>query len=172
MGLRAALGLMACLAAVGCGFHPLYGDHAASASSEDFAKVYVAPISDRVGQQVRNFLLSSINTRGEPSRPIYTLNIGLAQQNTGIALSRDNTTSRTSITLSANFILIETATGKTVFKGLSRATDSYDVLLSDYATLAARDDAVTRAAREVSDDIKTRLAVYLQSRKQSALRGG
>jgi LPS-assembly lipoprotein len=166
-----ALLLFLCLVFAGCGFRPLYGDHALSASDEDFASIYVAPISDRTGQQLRNFLLERINAGGQPGRPLYTLNIALAVQTTGIAISRDNTTSRTNITLVANYSLADAATGRVFSKGISRASDAYDVLVSDYATLSAHDDAITRASRELADDLKTRLAVFLQNRKQKTAGG-
>jgi LPS-assembly lipoprotein len=94
--------------------------------------------------------------------------VGLSVASTGVSLSRDNTTSRTSITTTARYSLVDSASGRALFSATSRATDAYDVLVSDYATLVSRDDAVNRALREVSDDIRTRLAVYFQDRKVKA----
>lgn len=161
----APLLLLLSLALAACGFHPLYGDHASGATDADFASVYIAPMSDRSGQQLRNFLLERVEAGGQPSRPLYVMNIGLALQSSGLAISRDNTTSRASITGTAKYTIVDSATGQVLARGTSRATDSYDVLLSDFATLSARDDANTRVLREISDDLKTRLAVFLQSRK-------
>lgn len=162
-------GLLAlCLALSGCGYHPLYGERPTGVSTEDLALVYVAGIPDRAGQQLRNNLVQRLNPSGQPSRPIYTLNVALSVMSTGVSLSRDNTTSRTSITAVAKYGLIDSSSGKSVFAGTSRATDAYDVLLSDYATIVSRDDAVNRALREVSDDMHTRLAVYFQDRREKA----
>lgn len=160
--------LALCLGVAGCGYHPLYGQRATGVSSEDLAQVYVAGIPDRPGQILRNDLIQRLNPSGQASRPTYTLTIGLSVTSTGVSLSRDNTTSRTSITTAATYSLVDSATGKALFSGTSRATDAYDVLISDYATLVSRDDAVNRAIREVSDDIRTRLAVYFQDRKIKA----
>jgi len=160
--------LVLCLGLAGCGYHALYGDNATGVSSDDLALVYVAGIPDRPGQQLRNNLVQRLNPSGQPTRPSYTLNVALGITSTGVSLSRDNTTSRTSITTSAKFTLVDSATGKPVFTATSRATDAYDVLVSDYATLVSRDDAVNRALREISDDIRTRLAVYFQDRKEKA----
>lgn len=170
---KAAATLLAlCLGLAGCGYHPLYGDRATGVSSEDLALVYVAGIPDRPGQQLRNDLVQRLNPSGQPSRPTYTLTVSLSIASTGVSLSRDNTTSRTSITTTAKYTLTDSASGKSLFSGTSRATDAYDVLVSDYATLVSRDDAVNRAIREVSDDIRTRLAVYFQDRKQKARAAG
>ena len=86
---------------------------------------------------------------------------------TGVSLSRDNTTSRTSITATAKYALTETASGRTLYTSTSRATDAYDVLVSDFGTLVSRDDAVNRALREVSDDIRTQLAIYFQDKRDN-----
>jgi LPS-assembly lipoprotein len=156
------------LALTACGFHPLYGDYKSSVPAADFASVYIAPISDRSGPQHRNFLIQRLNFSGQPARPLYTLTISLAVQGSGLALARDNTTTRASLTGTARYTITDTATGKVIERGTSRATDSYDVLVSDYATLSARDDAQTRVLRELSDDIQTRLAVFLNSKRSPA----
>jgi LPS-assembly lipoprotein len=155
-----------CLMLAGCGYQPLYGDRANAVTSEDLALIYIAPISDRSGQQLRNFLLEELNFSGQPSRPIYTLAIGLSVVSTGVSLSRDTTTSRTSITTTAKYSLSETASGKLLFSSTSRGTDAYDVLVSDYGTLVSQDDAVKRALREVSSDMRTQIAVYFRGRKE------
>lgn len=171
--MKAAVVLLAlCLGLAGCGYRALYGESTTSVSSEDLARIYVAGISDRPGQQLRNNLVARLNPSGQPAQPAYTLNVLLGITSTGVSLSRDNTTSRTSITTSAKFTLIDSATGKAVFTATSRATDAYDVLVSDYATLVSRDDAVNRALREIADDIRTRLAVYFQDRKVRAPAAG
>jgi LPS-assembly lipoprotein len=158
--------LALCFVLVGCGYQPLYGDRANAVTSEDLALVYIAPVSDRSGQQLRNFLLEELNANGQPSRPIYTLTIGLSVVSTGVSLSRDNTTSRTSITATAKYSLSETASGKVLFSSTSRGTDAYDVLVSDYGTLVSQDDATKRALREVSSDMRTQIAVYFRGRKE------
>jgi LPS-assembly lipoprotein len=158
--------LALCLVLAGCGYQPLYGDRANAVTSEDLGLVYIAPVSDRSGQQLRNFLLEDINANGQPSRPIYTLTISLSVVSTGVSLSRDSTTSRTSITATAKYSLSETASGKKLFSSTSRGTDAYDVLVSDYGTLASQDDATKRALREVSSDMRTQIAVYFRGRKE------
>lgn len=168
----AAVLIALCLGLSGCGYRALYGESTTGISSAELARVYVAGIPDRPGQQLRNNLVQRLNPSGQPGQPAYTLNVSLGITSTGVSLSRDNTTSRTSITTSAKFTLVDSATGKAVFSATSRATDAYDVLVSDYATLVSRDDAVNRALREIADDIRTRLAVYFQERKVKAPAAG
>jgi LPS-assembly lipoprotein len=163
--MRALAVAILALALSGCGYHALYGDQADSASLEELGSVYIAPVSSRDGQVLRNYLIERLNQNEQPGYPAHTLAIALQIQSTGIALSRDNTTSRTNITAVANFILSDAATNKPVLKGVIRATTSYDVLQSDYATLVSREDAVNRTLREVSDEMRTRVAVYFTDRK-------
>ena len=163
-GIGAILAL--CFVLVGCGYQPLYGDRANAVTSEDLALIYIAPVPDRNGQQLRNFLLEELNASGQPSRPIYTLTIGLNVVSTGVSLSRDSTTSRTSITATAKYSLTETGSGKSLFSSTSRGTDAYDILISDYGTLVSQDDAIKRALREVSSDMRTQVAVYFRGRKE------
>lgn len=165
--LIAPLALSLTLGLAACGFHPLYGDYKSSVPAADFASVYIAPISDRSGQQLRNFLIQRLNFSGQPQRPLYTLTISLSLRGSGLALARDNTTTRASLTGTANYTITDTATGKVIGRGVSRSTDSYDVLVSDFATLSARDDAQTRVLRELSNDLQTRLAVFLANRKRN-----
>jgi LPS-assembly lipoprotein len=153
------------LALAGCGYHPLYGERASSASTAELGSVYVGPIPNRDGQILRNYLVEQLNQNAQPGNPTHALTVNLQIQSTGIALSRDNTTSRTSITAVANFTLVDTSTNKPVLTSLARATTSYDVLQSDYATLVSREDAVNRTLREVSDEMRLRLAVYFSDRK-------
>jgi LPS-assembly lipoprotein len=147
--MRALAAAILTLALAGCGYHPLYGDSADSASPEELGSVYIAPISNRDGQVLRNFLIEQLDQNAQPGNPAHTLTIGLQVQSTGIALSRDNTTSRTNITAVANFQLVDSATNKPVLKGVVRATTSYDVLQSDYATLASRECGEPHVARGV-----------------------
>jgi LPS-assembly lipoprotein len=145
----------------GCGYRPLYGDRADSASTAELAGIYVAPLPNRDGQILRNYLIERLSENEQPGHPTHTLTIALRIQATGIALSRDNTTSRTNITAVADFILVDPQNNRAVLKGVVRASSSYDVLQSDYATLVSREDAVNRTLREVSDEMRTRLAVFL-----------
>ncbi|HTI87911.1 MAG TPA: LPS assembly lipoprotein LptE [Alphaproteobacteria bacterium] len=165
MKLLAAALFALTLAVAGCGYHPLYGTQARSASTTELGSVYVGPIANRDGQILRNFLIEQLNENEQPGNPTHTLTVNLQIQSTGIALSRDNTTSRTSITAVAAFTLVAAATNKPVLNSRARATTSYDVLQSDYATLVSREDAVNRTLREVSDEMRTRLAVYFSDRK-------
>ena len=52
-----------------------------------------------------------------------------------------------------------------MFSAKSSITVSYNILDSEFATLMAEKDARARAIREISEDIRIRLSVFLASRQ-------
>jgi LPS-assembly lipoprotein len=154
-----ALGLATLLA--GCGFEPLYGRHDTdAATSADLAQVRVAPIANRTGQMLYNKLRDRLSPRGKPAEPRYVLEITVEEQGEDLLLEPNNTTSRTLLELTAHYQLREIQSGATTLKGQSRASISYDVLSSQYATIVSEQDVRDRATKQLSDDISTRLALF------------
>lgn len=161
---RWLFGILAVMLLAGaCGFQPLYGTSRSSldgAVVAELAAVRIAPIPERVGQIVRNDLLDRLTPLGEPASPQYGLTVGLEEAKEGLAIQIDDTVTRFNLTLTANYVLENADTGSIVTAGSVRATAAYNVLRSDFANVVAERDAQRRAAREVSDELKTRLAVY------------
>ncbi|MEE9194765.1 MAG: LPS assembly lipoprotein LptE [Alphaproteobacteria bacterium] len=156
-----------CLAAAGlgaCGFQPLYGQRTGSASAQELALVTIDTIADREGQKLHNFLRDRLNPLGSPPEPFYRLQLKLTTSTRQLAIRKDATASRANLILSANFILTDIRTRKVLFRGRSRSTNSYNILVSEFATIASLNDATTRAARELSDEISARLAIFFSRR--------
>jgi LPS-assembly lipoprotein len=146
-----------------CGFEPLYGDrgHAGEGATAEIASVRIAPIADRTGQQLYNFLRDRLNPRGIPDDPRYMLAVTLEEDTEALAVQRDETATRVNLTLEADFVLLDVPSGKRVFRGRSRSTTSYDILRAQYATLVAASDARRRSARDLSDDIANQVALFV-----------
>ena len=159
--------LALCLAAPAlgaCGFQPLYSQRTGSASPQELALVTIDTIADRDGQKLHNFLRDRLNPLGFPPEPFYRLQLKLNTTTRDLAIRKDETATRANLILTANFILRDIRTGKVLFKGRSRSTNSYNILESEFATIASLNDATTRAARELSDDISARLAIFFSRR--------
>ncbi len=62
--------------------------------------------------------------------------------------------------MTASFQLLNAATAKSIYSATRSITVSYNILDSEYATLAAKKDARIRAVRELSEDIRTQLSVH------------
>ncbi len=150
----------------GCGFEPLYGTTSTDkGAAARFSQIRVDPIPDRIGQQIRNFLLDRLNPYGQPARPVYRLIVEPSVSSTDLGIERDETATRAILLLNVGYSLIETASGKVLFTGSARSTNSFNIVDSDFATKSAEKGALDRAAREVSDAIRIRLGIYFKVRE-------
>lgn len=144
-----------------CGFQPMYGRQAGRRPGFDaFSEVAVAPIPERTGQVIRNRLLDQINPYGEPGAARYTLGVAFQRNRIGVAFDRDNTITRYNLTLVASYILTDNTSRAIVTRGSTRAVAAFNIVRSDFANIAAEQDAEERAALTVADDIALRLGAY------------
>jgi LPS-assembly lipoprotein len=158
--LPAALTL-ACVAG-GCGFHPLYGDNGATAGTRDkLAAIYVDPIPNRLGYELRNQLIDLFDSSGRASHDAFRLHVTIGQKSEGVALQNDAAITRYNDTLTIHYELTD-RNGKVVTSGEESGLAAYNVVESPYATLIAQRDADTRAAQDIAYRIRTDLAVFFQ----------
>jgi len=158
---RAVLAGIVVLWASACGFQPLYGVDAGGAHIVgELAGIHIAEVNDRLGLAVRNDLLDLVTPLGEPAEPRYVLRVSLFEERQGIAIERDATITRFTLTLTANYDLEDARTRMRVNSGTARATAAYNVLRAEFANVVAKRDAETRAARVVAEEIKTRLSIH------------
>ncbi len=162
---RTVLGLIVALTLAGCGFQPIYTRQDTSANAAvELQKVQVNLIQDRNGQKLHNALLDRLNPRGRPTSPEYYLNVRLSMSKVNLGIQRDDTATRAKLTLVASYSLNDSE--ETIFRGISRSVSGYNIVESDYATQSAEFDAIDRALRVISEDIRSRLAVFLSQRRQ------
>jgi len=160
----AALGVALTFAAA-CGFRPLYGQHRDGGSTfAELEAVAIGPIPGRVGQLLRNHLLDRLTPLGQRSQARYRLEVRLSQVKEGLAIKKDEEITRSNLKLTADFVLREPASGAALYSGQSRSTASFNLVRSDFANLSAEHDAERRAAREISEQIMTQLALYFTRR--------
>lgn len=162
-GAGRALGLAVLLLAgatlAGCGFQPLYGEAAGGPVVAELTQIRVAPIADRSGQVLRNDLIQQLNPTGRPDTPAYVLNIGLSETTQQLAIRETDVATRANLVVTANYALTGND-GTRVTNGSVRTITSYNILRDEFATLSARRDALDRALRQISEDIRTRLALH------------
>jgi LPS-assembly lipoprotein len=158
----AALGLASALG--GCGFHPLYGNHGdGQDTNTDLSNVRIAPIADRTGQLLYNQLRDRLNPRGKPTEPVYVLEVVVIERSMDLLLEPNDTASRTTLDLTAQYKLRDIKSGSTLLTSQSRSSISYDVQTSQYATLSSAQDVRQRATKQLTDDISTRLALFFSN---------
>lgn len=162
---RSLLVLLAAATAASCGFEPLYGRFDDRSITDRFAGIKISMIANRSGQQLRNYLIDGLTPRGAPVRPTHTLDVELVEPRPqDLGITRDDSVVRYSYTTTAVFRLTE-AGGRVVLQGQSSASSSSEVTNSEFATVAARNNARDRVLEEISHDMKQQLAVHFRDRR-------
>jgi len=147
-----------------CGFSPLYGERGPSTVvASQLALIKVPPIDDRVGQLVRMELTNRLTPTQAGSHASYLLPMTLTESRTDLAVRKDATATRANLTINAAFRLLRISDGVVLTSGNIRSVNSYDIVDSNYATLAAESDARRRGANDVAAGIVNRLAIFLSS---------
>jgi LPS-assembly lipoprotein len=147
----------------GCGFHPLYVDDPEHpALAPQLAAIHVRQINDRYGQEMTNELRDAFDPHSSGTEQAYELSVALLETKADLLQRQDGTASRTDSSLTAQWSLTRLSDKKVVVSGTSRALTGHDVLPNEYANVVAINTDVTRAIHEVSAEIETRVAYYLQ----------
>lgn len=156
----------AMLGLAGCGFQPLYGDATTSYAAQDaLAQIKIAPLSDRVGQQLRNDLIRELSPAGEPYDAPYTLNIQLNIQERDVFVRESSNVERRTVTLTARYRLVVPETEEPVIEATAFTEASYNRFESEFANIRARIDAENRAAADLAAQIRDQLAAALVSNR-------
>jgi LPS-assembly lipoprotein len=152
-----------------CGFQPLYGDGGRTVGST-LQGVYVEPISERVGYELRNDLLDLFNAPGSAENAAYRLKLVLTETEQGVVLQPNTAITRYNYSLVAHYELFPKGGTDAVKVGEVTALTAYNVASAPflYATVTAQRDARNRAANQVAERIRTELAVYLRGMQQRA----
>ena len=148
-----------------CGYQPLYGTSASGSHvSSQLASVTVEQQNTRTGQLIRNEILSSIGNQNTAGATRYSLKFTTSADDADTARAFDSDVTRKSYQLSVKYLLSDTAKGKTVHKGSTFSHVSYDKTDAPFSDYQALISAKERAAKEIGNDIRTRLAAYFASK--------
>ncbi|MCP5412883.1 MAG: hypothetical protein H6924_12315 [Alphaproteobacteria bacterium] len=158
--MKKALALPVLLLLAGCGFRPMYG----SALEPQLAAIYVEPIGDRDGYELRNRLIDLLHSDGSKAGKRYVLKVSLDENSQGIALRNDATITRYNQTLNAHYVLTD-AKGAVLTEGDQTNLSAYNVAVSPYATLAAAQDTSKRAAQDIAERIHLDLGAWFRRTK-------
>lgn len=173
-GMKSALALalgVAAMAGAGCTVRPLYADldpSTAYASGESagigaaLREIAIPPVNTRPAQELRNeliFLLSG--GQGQPASPRYSLGLTVVvveEASASIQVATDEEPTASTITMTADYVLTDIATGQPLARGRRQVLAPYDVPRQEFAVLRARRDAEDRAARELANFLRLALA--------------
>jgi LPS-assembly lipoprotein len=164
-----ACGMVAALALVSaCTVRPLYSSQPLSPGSQlsasaELGSISIKPVNTRYAQQVRNNLIFAFGQgSGQPASPAYILDLGVTElvesaATVQIQTEEDEPTAGT-VTLTANYVLRDTATNTVVAVGKRSVPSSFDRPLQEYAAYRAQIDAENRAARELAEFLRLSIA--------------
>ncbi len=162
-GLAVTFAAAPILAACGDGdFRPLYGPTASGEHLQDvLAKVDIAPIPSKVGQRIRNELIFNNTGGGEAQKPAYRLEIVIREGINSTLVTKDGEAYSQVYNVEAGYQLIHLKQKSIVLQGSSHARAAFERYQSIYSNVRAREDAETRVAKTIADELKVRLAAYL-----------
>lgn len=155
----------AMIALGGCGFKPLYtADPAVSGAKGlvPFHDIAISPIPSRSGQYLRNQLIDRINTEGRPTAPRYALEIsGLRESITLLGIRKDASATRAQMNLNARLQLVDrNQMDKVILQRNLQASNSFNILDSQYTTQVSRRYARERALDELSRSAVRQISLY------------
>lgn len=157
-------GLAAATLLAGCGLRPLHAGSQGEAVDTELAAIAVTTPKDRVGYVLRDNLLSDLNPRGKNETPRYDLMIRLTRTRNALIIQLNDDTTRFDLILAAFFELRRKEDGKVLYRSAARRVASYNQRQAPFATQISQQDAEERAAHELSDYMRTQLALYFAGR--------
>lgn len=141
-----------------CGFTPLYAPGAPA--SKMAGRVEVSIVEGAPGFALREELTGRL---GPATTATHRLDVTLELEQTGVALTQQDVTTRYSVIGTATYTLVPLAGGPPATSGSVRAITGYSApeakAASAFASQAALDDAERRLAIMLADDILQRLAL-------------
>jgi len=146
----ATLGLSA------CAFQPLHG------SQQQVSAMRGITVAVDGQERIDQMLAESLNDRfGTPAGGRYRLAAETSVTTSGLGVGADDVATRSALSLSVDFSLIDSGSGSPVLTETVRTEATFDIPLQPYAAVSARRDAEERAAREAADRIALRVARYI-----------
>ncbi len=152
---------IAATALAACTMQPLYAPTAAGSSVvASLGNIYIEPINNRLGQEVRNRLIFQLNGgKGQPADAPYRMALTVSSSSQSLGVTPIASAPAYSITVAATYEVRSVADDKIVLRSTSRKSASYDRVNQLYANERALLDAQNRAAALVADDIRIHLAI-------------
>jgi LPS-assembly lipoprotein len=142
---------------------PLYSSTVNGVSLQDeLQAIAIDPVPERLGHYLVNELIFALNGTGSTVTPKYKLTI-TAKERSQSALM-DTVTGRASsgtVLVDATYKLTNMSSGATVTTGTAFVSAAYDRTSQRFSNLRAAREAQIRDAKQLADQIKTRIAAAL-----------
>jgi LPS-assembly lipoprotein len=155
-GMASAIGLLS-----GCGLQPLYAGGSAGVVARDVGAVSVSPIEGKAGYLVHSALTDRLGEAGHGAAR-YRLDVRLDEKLRGMIVRSDNAVSRERSVMRARYQLVDLSNGTILLDATADADAGIDIVASEYAVIAAEQTAQENLARDLANQIVTRVATRLR----------
>jgi len=156
------LGLMLGLVLGACGFEPMYGEQRGNAVHAELQTVRVAPIANRTGQLLRQYIEDRIHSSNATPAALYQLEVGVLETRQYYGIQRDLSATYSRLALTANFTLRDVRTRQAVLTGSFNVYSSYNVAADPFSTVVAENDARERGVHSLGDELINRVSFFLR----------
>jgi LPS-assembly lipoprotein len=160
-----SLSVLLLIALSACTFEPLYGsltpDGRPSIGS-NLSSIEIAPISGRVGIELRNELIFVFTGGGQPvNNGRYRLDIALQENVTQSQYEQVSGRATSGLQYTAaNYVLTDKTTNKKVYQSRSFARTTFDEDIQRFASIRAQRNAEDRTMKVLAQEIRNSLASY------------
>lgn len=147
-----------------CGFTPMHGASGATAPLANI-DVQMKKGSSVVDNQAGFFVIQRLRDRignGAETAP-YTLEITPSYRRRRLGLTNADVASRYDVSVRANWVLVDSKTGKKLSAGRSESTVTFGAPAGPYGVITADNVGVEQSAKETADKLVIDLARYFQS---------
>jgi LPS-assembly lipoprotein len=154
--------VIASLAVSACGFTPLYAtrnDNGGVVTA--LAAITVQAPSDRVNRALRIALEDQLRANTLVA-PQYALALSSVLSEADVAIEQDTEVTRTNLTLRTSFVLRDMETNAPLYEAKAFAIVAYNRVPSEFANIIAERDAQARVAKQVAEEIRTKVAIYFE----------
>jgi LPS-assembly lipoprotein len=118
-------------------------------------------IPGRVGQQLRNEFIYQSTGGGARLEPVYRLEVAVRESVTSTLIEETGDARGQVYNLDAAFKLVRIADSQVVMEGKSHSRAAFDRFSSIYSNVRAREEAETRAAKTIAEELRTRISAYV-----------
>lgn len=147
--------ILSLLALPACGFQPVYRDGGPASALRN--RIAIDVVKGRNGFELRERLEERLGT-ADADAP-YVLSFALRIDESGVAVTEDEGTTRENLLGTAAFTIRRFDTGAIVFKDSVRNITAYSTTSETFPSQVAETDANVRLARALADQIAERIAL-------------
>lgn len=142
-----------------CTVQPLYGPAAGGGQVQStLTRIAVAPVKDRVAQQVRNVVIFQMTGGKSIGDPLYRMKLTVTSREIGLGITNVDSSPVFSVQVAATYEVTEISSGDRLVRSTARASASYNRSNQEFANTRAKIDAENRAAAEAANQIAIRVA--------------